>query len=301
VTGVASAQAIDVSNFQGNFGWATAKRQVPNLVLGMFRLTEGLPQSGDNSPDPFAAWNHAQIRDAQLYRGAYHFLHPSLSGKAQAQYFLQEYGKLGFHSTATDIFALDTEATDGLSAGAIAACARDFMAEIKASRPNNPALVYSNFNFANIGADSGLGVYPLWLAFPSTVAPRPPAPWNTWTFWQWGTRPAAGEIVDADAFNGTVSDFENWIARFHNINPVHGLRVTKRGYTGVDIAWDAQPGATSYTAKALSGSHISRVVRTTATSCRLGFLLPRHTYTVRVRAHPGHSEGVDATVTVKLK
>jgi GH25 family lysozyme M1 (1,4-beta-N-acetylmuramidase) len=213
VDGVASAQGIDASNYQGNLDWVTAKRQVPNLAFGFFRLTEGLPASRDNSPDPFAAHNRHSLSDAGLVQGAYHFLHPSLSGRAQARYFVEEYGKLGLFQP--DMLALDSEATDGLGSGAIAACALDFMEELTVLCPHNPKLVYSNLAFARMDADHGLERWPLWLAYPSVSAPPAPAPWSSWRIWQWGVRRAGGETVDADAFNGSMTDFRNWLAGYN--------------------------------------------------------------------------------------
>jgi GH25 family lysozyme M1 (1,4-beta-N-acetylmuramidase) len=166
-----------------------------------------LPASRDNSPDPDAAWNHDQIADNGLVRGAYHFLHPSLSGKAQAEYFVSVHDQLGFDRF--DMLHLDNEATDGLSPAAVAACAQDFMAELKVLKPNNPRGVYSNLSFAFGGYDAGLGGYDWWAAHPGS-APVPPPQWSRWTFWQWGLRTG----VDADAFNGTVSQFDAWLNSF---------------------------------------------------------------------------------------
>lgn len=208
VAGVASAQGLDVSNFQGQFDWAHAKATIPDLAFGIFRLTEGLPSSGDNSPDPDAVWNHNQIRAQGLYRGAYHFLHPSLSGKAQAAYFVQAHQQIGFEQT--DMLWLDNEVTDGLGPAQVAACARDFMTELKVLRPNSPQGVYTFISFASGGYNAGLGSLPLWLAFPNATAPTAPPPWAKWTFWQWGARNG----TDADAFQGTTSALHNWIASF---------------------------------------------------------------------------------------
>lgn len=208
VEGVASAQGLDVSNFQGNYNWDAAKRAVPNLAFGVFRLTEGLPSSGDNSPDPFAAHNRHAISAEGLVQGAYHFLHPSMSGRTQARYFVDEYDKLGLFDA--DMLWVDCEVSDGLSPAAVAACGQDFMAELKVLKPDNPKGVYSFIDFADSGNCAGLGQYPLWLAHPASTAPTAPPPWHRWSFWQWGTR--AG--TDADAFNGTVADFHNWLTSF---------------------------------------------------------------------------------------
>jgi lysozyme len=209
--GVASAQVIDVSNWQGAFNWPAAKAATPDLAAGIYRLTQGLGGPGTASPDPDAAHNHAAIRDAGLFRGAYHFLDPTLSGAGQAQYFVDAQETLGF--TQSDMLWLDNE-THGQSGSVVASCAQAFMKELKTLRPNNPMGVYTYINFAQTGNDSGLGEWPLWLAYPNASAPTPPPPWTKWAFWQWGTRPESGAQVDADAFNGTVADLGAWIASY---------------------------------------------------------------------------------------
>ena len=216
VAGVASAQLIDVSNFQGTFNWKSAKAAVPNLAGGMYRLTQGLGGPGMNSPDPFAAWNHREIRDNGLHPGSYHFLDPLLSGKDQASYYVDEQGKLGF--TATTMLWCDNE-THGMSGSQVADCAAAFMDQVKALRPSSPMGVYTYLNFAQTGNDGGLGRWPLWLADVTSTGPSAPPPWTKWTFWQWGTRFAGGQTVDADAFNGTVADFTGWLAGFGGPSP----------------------------------------------------------------------------------
>jgi lysozyme len=205
--GVASAQGLDVSNFQGNFGWSAAKRAFPGLFFGIHRLTQGLGQSGTNSPDPTAQWNHQQIRDNGLRRGAYHFLDPFQGGAAQARYFIDTHGQLGI--TDHDMLWCDNE-TAGTSPGATSQCCDDFMAELVKLRPNNPHGVYTYISFAKEGYCAGAGKYPLWLAYPNATAPVAPPPWVNWTFWQWGSRNG----VDADAFNGTTAQMDAWLNSF---------------------------------------------------------------------------------------
>lgn len=212
VAGVVSAQFIDVSNFQGNFDWAGAKANVgAALAGGMFRLTEGLGGAGMVSPDPFAAHNHAAIAAEGLHRGAYHFLHPDLPGDKQAEYFVSEFSKLGL--SGLDILACDSEKA-GNSATQVADCTGLFMETLRKLRPHSPNWVYSYLNFIQEGNLAGLGGYDLWLADTTSNAPRAPSPWQKWTGWQWGERHAGGQNVDADAFNGTVPDFNAYLASF---------------------------------------------------------------------------------------
>lgn len=201
---VRSAQGLDVSNFQGRFDWQATS----GLSFGTFRLTQGLGSPGTNSPDPDAAWNHQQIAVKGLHRGAYHFLDPRLPGAQQAAYMVAEHANLG--TTAHDSFWCDNETGAGVSAGAVAACAKAFMTELDKLVPHNPRGVYTFIDFAASGCCEGLGGWPLWLAYPSATSPKPPPPWHNWRFWQWGVRNG----TDADAFNGTPADLNAWVNSF---------------------------------------------------------------------------------------
>ena len=217
----ASAQGLDVSNWQGHFDWSaavtTAAKAGAPLAFGICRVTQGLGGPGTGSPDPDAAWNWAQIAAHGLYRGAYHFFDPRLDGPAQARYFVRTLTKLGLGTSA--MLWLDNEADGGLSPLRVSIAAQAFMHELAILRPHNPQGVYANFNFARNGYCAGLGRYPLWIAWPSSRAPGAAemagTPWKTWTFWQWGARNG----IDADAFNGTRAELDAWIGSFQPAAP----------------------------------------------------------------------------------
>jgi lysozyme len=197
------AHGIDVSNFGGKFNWAGTS----GLSFGICRASQGLGAAGTNSPDPFLSWNWPRIKAKGLARGAYHLLDPGLPGAAQARYFVDTVGAVGLETT--DMLWLDNEIA-GASPAAVAACARDFMAELVSLRPHNPHGVYSFWNFIVTGNCAGLGSYPLWLAIFQSATPGAPAPWHSWTFWQSGT----ASDHDNDVFNGTAAELTAWIGSF---------------------------------------------------------------------------------------
>jgi GH25 family lysozyme M1 (1,4-beta-N-acetylmuramidase) len=197
------AHGIDVSNFSGKFNWAGTS----GLSFGICRASQGLGAAGTNSPDPFLSWNWPRIKAKGLARGAYHYLDPGLDGAAQARYFVTTLSAVGLETT--DMLWLDNE-TAGASPAAVAACARDFMAQLVSLRPHNPRGVYSFFSFITSGNCAGLGSYPLWLALFQTATPTAPAPWRTWKLWQSGP---AGDH-DNDVFNGTAAELSTWIRSF---------------------------------------------------------------------------------------
>lgn len=207
----ASAEGLDVSGYQGQFNWAEAVKKSPGLAFGIYRLTQGLGHDV-NSPDPDARWNCEQIRAQRLHHGAYHFADPTLSGEAQAQYFVSIHAEIGLGTT--DMLWYDNETAKVgntvVSPAAVSAVGVAFMRELDKLAPHNPRGVYTFIDFARYGYCAGLEEYPLWLAFPSAKAPQAPMPWTRWTFWQWGLRNG----VDADAYNGTVAQLGTWLGSF---------------------------------------------------------------------------------------
>ena len=185
------------------FDWAGTS----GLSFGICRASQGLGAAGTNSPDPFLAWNWPRIKAEGLARGAYHFLDPGLSGAAQASYFVETVSQVGLE--VTDMLWLDNE-TAGSSPAAVAACARDFMAELVSLRPHNPCGVYSYWDFITSGNCAGLGSYPLWLAIYQSATPGAPPPWQEWTFWQSG----GTSTYDNDQFAGTPAELTAWIQSF---------------------------------------------------------------------------------------
>lgn len=115
-------------------------------------------------------------------------------------------------------------------------------------------------------------------------------------------------IVAAQYGDGTWGDFDvysaAWLADVSGgapvgpiaPNPVSGLDVTRRGFTSVDLAWNPSHEATSYSVHTYwRGVEVETQV-TDFTDIRVRNLKPLHTYTFKVRAHPGGSTGADATI-----
>lgn len=223
---VASAEGLDVSNFQGAFNW----QGTSGLSFGAFRLTQGLGGTGTNSPDPQASHNFTAIaKKGGMVRMAYHFLNPDLSGPSQAEYFVNHYDDLGM--TGRDCLWLDNETASKSGPAHVAATSLGFMQELDKLVPHNPRGVYTFIDFAKEGNCAGLEHYALWLAYPSPKAPAPPVPWTKWTLWQWGLR--NGD--DADAFNGTAAQLDGWVGSFA-AKPAGPVRRVADGKTSLQAA-----------------------------------------------------------------
>lgn len=206
----ATAQLLDISGFQGKFDVKHAKATIPNLVGIIYKLTQG-----NYYVNPDAQYQHDAVQAEGLAAGGYHFLDPAIDGAEQCTYFMDEYTKLGM--TETSMHWLDNEtAKAGISAHQTSLVAQAFMTERQKLAPYNPHGVYSFVDFIKYGYCQGLGEYDLWLAFPAAKAPSVPPEWTRWTVWQWGTRDGG---TDADAFNGTVGQFNSWLHSFGPKDP----------------------------------------------------------------------------------
>ena len=116
-------------------------------------------------------------------------------------------------------------------------------------------------------------------------------------------------IVAVQYSNGAVYDFDvfgtAWLASMagvHVLNPVSGLKVTRRGYTSIELAWNAPKGAVGYTVKTYWRGGLIEEQNVVTPSVRVRNLSPLHrTYEFRVRAHPSGSMGNDATINATTR
>ena len=78
---------IDVSHWDGAIVWSQVAGA--GIKWGYAKATEST-----NYTDPTFATNWSGMKANGVFRGAYHFFHPNLDGKAQADYFLGVVGTL---------------------------------------------------------------------------------------------------------------------------------------------------------------------------------------------------------------
>lgn len=124
----------DVSSYQPHVDLATIRNEDLNIAgnsgttqLVVFKATEGT-----SYVDGFIETRWAQAKALKFpHRGAYHFLHPSESGTAQAQHFLSKLPDI----TDQDILICDAEVSDGMNAVQIGACLLDFGNEVMKQVP----------------------------------------------------------------------------------------------------------------------------------------------------------------------
>lgn len=181
-------RGIDVSHFQGEIDWRAVAGA--GIRFCFIKATEGV---GDIDPMFHRNWSGAAA--AGILGGAYHFFHPNLDARQQAEHFLSVVSLDG----ETLPPALDIEVTDGVDRHGLQSAIRTWVETVRASTARKPVL-YTDPSFwrENVGAD--LSEYPLWLACYADEPALPPG-WHTWTFWQHsdqGTVDGIDGAVDLD-------------------------------------------------------------------------------------------------------
>jgi GH25 family lysozyme M1 (1,4-beta-N-acetylmuramidase) len=187
-----AATGIDVSSWNHPNGAGIDWNAVRNAghTFAFVKADEG-PRStgGSYYINPYFKGDWGAAGAAGLYRGAYHFARPKLplsTAVADARHFVSVTGTMRGSRDLPPV--LDLEATGGLSAGNIVAWAKSWLHEVERLTGRRP-IVYMGYYFWQdaLARTNELSAWRLWLPW-YTNAPQPgnvPAPWGTWTFWQY--------------------------------------------------------------------------------------------------------------------
>lgn len=192
---------IDTSSYQGLINWPVAIRN--GIQFAAVKATEGTGYQDVYFPKSWEALFHAGIP-----RLAYHYLHPSISGKRQADYlhyYVHGHGRF----REGDGVLLDLEATDGESPAEVILCAEEFVEQARRGISKQVVLYTGPWFWAGVlGNPSSplLRSCPLWVADYGVEAPDTLG-WPVWSFWQWssqGVVPGVPNPCDRDQFNGDL-------------------------------------------------------------------------------------------------
>jgi GH25 family lysozyme M1 (1,4-beta-N-acetylmuramidase) len=195
-------RGIDVSVYQGRVAWADVASS--GLDFAWIKTTEG-----EHETDSEFAANWQGAKQAGVRRGAYHFFDPKESGAQQARHFLAtlgtDHGELPL--------ALDLEITLGVDCKGLVSQATAFLAAVEQADARKPVLYADDAELQALECDrTALQLYPLWIAWWSTTAPKNLYGWTTWSFWQGSHQQVVSGIqgdVDGDWYHGTAAELEN--------------------------------------------------------------------------------------------
>jgi lysozyme len=196
---------IDVSHYQGTVDWFALKSSGASFAFA--KATEGL-----NVTDAQFATNWRAIKQAGLFRGAYHFGRPGSDPDAQALHFHSVVDELGWGDLPP---VLDVETDDGHPPASVLSWVLRFVARAEALF-SRPVMIYTGGFWRHTLGDPSVGVLatrPLWLANYRDGAPLLPRTWSAWTFWQYtdgvfgnpGPAPGVTGPCDRDRFVGDLA------------------------------------------------------------------------------------------------
>lgn len=194
-----AVQGIDVSHHQVTIDWDTVALQ--NIDFAFIKATEGR-----NFKDNCFTHNWEELKRVNIRRGAYHFFHPNLSAKVQAENFINTVD-MHFGDLPP---VLDFEVTNGIAKTTIQEQIRIWLDLIEAHYKIRP-IIYTNqklfFNYLL----NDFKEYPIWMARYNTVEPNLLSN-KEWSFWQYGNKGTVKGIegfVDLNVFKGSLLDLEN--------------------------------------------------------------------------------------------
>ncbi len=198
---------IDVSHHQAAIDWADVKAmQDKNFKIGFafIKATEGL-----SNTDNTYRRNWFKIKEAKLFRGAYHFFIASKSGKAQAESFIET-----VTLEKNDLPpVLDIEQTNGASVADIQQRAKDWLVMIEKQYKVKP-IIYTNVDFYENFLAGKFDGYPLWVAhYLVQDKPRIKRKWLFWQHNETGHVNGIDAFVDFNVFNGDSTDFNNLLIK----------------------------------------------------------------------------------------
>lgn len=203
---------IDVSNNNGAIDWSRVAGS--GVQFAIAKITEGT-----YFRDGFFQEFWSGMKANGLYRGAYHFAKPSLSGPIdEANYFLHAFELLGTPLEPGNILALDLEDPDVSRGRDLSGWTLQWLRHVESLVGFKP-LVYTSPGYAqehHLANEPALADYGLWEA--SWGVPTPPQatpPWDLVAIHQYavgapGAIPGVSGEIDLNHFNGPIENLPKY-------------------------------------------------------------------------------------------
>ncbi len=199
----------DVSYYQGIVDWKRAR--ATGVRFAFAKATEG-----NAHVDHCFALNWANMKDAGVIRGAYHFFHGHSSGATQAHNFIRA---VKDHHTATDLPpVVDVEYTTGVVATPRSTYIKNlkqWLITVEQAFAIKP-MIYTNYYFwhSYMKDSKEFDGYPLWLASFNIHRPKLLHPWSSYHFWQFtqsGSITGINTVVDMNLYNGSMESLMKFL------------------------------------------------------------------------------------------
>lgn len=190
---------IDVSAWQGQINWEQTRCN--GAAFAIIKTSQQL------FSDQCFKQNWQGAKDADLPRGAYHYLTWDVSPVPQARFFASM-----IKTDLPEIYpVVDFEEANGCPANA-AGLLKDFIQEVE-QRLGKACMVYTSPGFwrSHGSSDPFFSERPLWIANWRVTQPIIPLPWEDFTFWQFTDKGdglsygVSSKSVDCSYANITIS------------------------------------------------------------------------------------------------
>jgi lysozyme len=206
---------LDVSEFNGDVDWT----QVASSAGFAFVRSA----DGDVNDKLYTAARAAALRTAGVPFGVYQFARVASAANnqrdgvteaAMAWYFARRQG-WGVKGDLPIVYDFENDSWKDQTAAKAAAHLVQAVRTLRLLQ-GRPAILYTNpatMAFVGPALDTAgkaeLAQCPLWIAHFDVPAPTVPAPWTSWTFWQYTSKGACAGVtgaVDRDHFFGSKTD-----------------------------------------------------------------------------------------------
>ena len=190
-----AVHGIDVSAYQGAIDWPLVAGH--RVQFAFIKATEGV-----GLRDPRFRGNWRGAGRAGLYRGAYHYFQPNVSGAAQADLFVRTVPLRPGDLPPV----LDVEAAHFHDVALMRRHVATWLRLVERHYGVRPIL-YSNYGFYRRHLAGHFDDYPLWLAHYEVDSPRlPPEKWIIWQHSDESYVPGIRGAVDFNVFQGSFAE-----------------------------------------------------------------------------------------------
>lgn len=192
-----SIHGLDVSHHQGEIDWervARAKVAGEPVEFVIIKATEGKSLFDERFNE-----NFYQAGQYGLVRGAYHFFVPSVSGRKQARYYMQQ-----VHLEDGDLPpVLDVETIGALSTEQLQQEVLDWLHLVE-HRYGAPPIIYTGLSFKLTHLNTpAFDRYPFWIAHYYVQKVGYKGEWHFWQHTDLGRVDGIKGAVDLNIYNGS--------------------------------------------------------------------------------------------------
>lgn len=189
---------LDFSHENPNVNWDTVAT-IPALEGVVLKVSEGVTLQ-----DPMfqVRMKAASVHELEV-KGLYHFYHPADDPNQQADNYIKARESVMTAKAIPAIIDLEwcenAQEWPGIPEEKRCADLKTFISRMEAE--GYPVMIYSSHSFMNqyLPHADFLAAYGLWVAWYEAAPPLLPAPWKTWTWWQYtGTGNVPGVLGDVD-------------------------------------------------------------------------------------------------------